>query len=428
MVELETLQVSNNPNFATPIAAKGDVVTLFSNQSPTATIYISDSQSFNITSNNLISLSPGGFVVVAPQSDLYAATNGISGVNIEIIPGGQSFFQLVNLIVKTLVINSPAGGESGIFVYNGIGAPGNQPILSIESPGVTTDPYGNPVSPVLNIGPQTGAHSGFDSAGRMYFTDSGGFLRIFIDPGVSPDDSQITFYNTSGKTILQIDGTLKGFFQYQDLGATQGQLLTAMASVSTTDPIFGHTVSAGFTTFNPAAVTSNTIISSQIIEQQISGDIFSLFPIIISSVAYYQIQGAGSSFFKNLNGCLVGTTPPSFSTPETWHTLSLNAGFAAFGSPFSTPSYRFEPTGTGGIVRLAGVLKLTANEGSGTTIATVPSGYFPAHTKELLGANNLSGGIGSPLQMDSGGNLLLNTTGTLGNFVSLDGITYDLDL
>lgn len=44
--------------------------------------------------------------------------------------------------------NSPG---AGIFVYTGTPALGNPPVLSIVAPGVTQDPYGNPVTSVLGV-------------------------------------------------------------------------------------------------------------------------------------------------------------------------------------------------------------------------------------------------------------------------------------
>jgi hypothetical protein len=81
-----------------------------------------------------------------------------------------------------LVVITSGGVLSGLFIYAGTPGPGNPPVLSGVAPGVTKDPYGNPVSPVLNIGNQSGAHTGFDAAGIEYLSDTSGDIRITIDP------------------------------------------------------------------------------------------------------------------------------------------------------------------------------------------------------------------------------------------------------
>lgn len=93
-----------------------------------------------------------------------------------------------------LVVITSGGVLSGLFIYTGTPGPSNPPVLSAVAPGVTTDPYGNPVTAVLNIGNQSGAHSGFDASGIEYLSDSAGDIRITIDPG----RQLIGFYGAPG--------------------------------------------------------------------------------------------------------------------------------------------------------------------------------------------------------------------------------------
>jgi hypothetical protein len=61
-----------------------------------------------------------------------------------------------------LLIVEGSGPGSGFFVYSGAPGPGNPPVLSAVAPGVTADPFGNPVTPVLELN---------GSAGVMTITD-----------------------------------------------------------------------------------------------------------------------------------------------------------------------------------------------------------------------------------------------------------------
>jgi hypothetical protein len=74
-----------------------------------------------------------------------------------------------NNIFQLLIVEG-SGPGSGFFVYSGAPGPGNPPVLSAVAPGVTADPFGNPVTPVLELN---------GSAGVMTITDPA--LIQFID-------------------------------------------------------------------------------------------------------------------------------------------------------------------------------------------------------------------------------------------------------
>lgn len=96
------------------------------------------------------------------------------------------------VIARIIIIYGPSGG---LFIYNGTPSYGNPPVLSATE--ASTDPYGNPVTPVLNIGPQDAGHAGFDNNGVLYLSDSNAKVRIEIDPG----RSVIEFFDASGAGI-----------------------------------------------------------------------------------------------------------------------------------------------------------------------------------------------------------------------------------
>lgn len=144
--------------------------------------------------------------------------------------------------------------------------------------------------------------------------------------------------------------------------------------------------------------------------------------ILNRSVAWGR-QGVGLLSANKYISTVPGSNP---AVNETWHNLSLNAGFAAFGAPFATPRYQYEAI-NGGRVRLSGVVSLTANQAALTTIATLPAGYRPAATRDLAASSSLSGGTAAPLRVDSSGNIQINNAGTSGNFISLDGVSFELD-
>ena len=83
------------------------------------------------------------------------------------------------------------------------------------------------------------------------------------------------------------------------------------------------------------------------------------------------IVNINPSYNLDVNGTLRAT---SIYTP-TWTSMSLNAGYTAIGSGYSTPAYYKDSTGR---VWLRG--SITNGTTGTTTIFTLPSGYVPVYT------------------------------------------------
>lgn len=66
------------------------------------------------------------------------------------------------------------GTTGGIFLYNGTPGPGNPPVMWAVPPGVTADPSGNAVSPVLGVGTPGGPQTLIDQSGNILLTGSAG--------------------------------------------------------------------------------------------------------------------------------------------------------------------------------------------------------------------------------------------------------------
>jgi hypothetical protein len=133
------------------------------------------------------------------------------------------------LIAGNTIINT-----SGMFVYNGAPAAGNSPVFCIATPGTTADPYGNPVTPVTEIGQQSGGHWHWDTSGNADINNSTSQLIARF----RTDDEFLGFYAPGGGL---------------------GNLYCSMAAAAGTDPD-GNTYPAGFfadavpLTFNSIAV------------------------------------------------------------------------------------------------------------------------------------------------------------------------------
>ena len=74
-------------------------------------------------------------------------------------------WQVVNAI--QLLAGNTVINLNGMFIYNGTPAAGNIPIFVVAVPGVTTDPFGNSITAVVEIGQQSGGHWHWDSSGNL---------------------------------------------------------------------------------------------------------------------------------------------------------------------------------------------------------------------------------------------------------------------
>lgn len=195
-------------------------------------------------------------------------------------------------------------GSSGIFFYNGAGAAGNPPIFAVCAPGITQDPFGNTVSPVLNIGPLSAAHAGFDNSGVEYLADSTGTPRIVIDPG----QRVIEFLSASG------------------LGSTP---LLTIASAAGTDSFGGGAFPAGINLSGLPLQAGNTIVNTNGVFT------YSALPPAAGGLLYS--SGVAAAFTDSAgNAVLAGETLyGSTGSPVVWRALNFNGGVVSLYSAAS---------------------------------------------------------------------------------------------
>lgn len=161
-------------------------------------------------------------------------------------PSGAWGFQNPGIVVAQEVIIS-GGVTGGLFIYNGPAGPGNPPVLSAVAPGVTTDPFGNPVGAVLNIGNFSAAHVGFDQNGNVYIVNSA-------------DQIQIQFDAAHGSLVFFGPG-----------GAVANNLAYAISPVQYVEFFSGQTVPVGFTAYGATGFTN---IAQNAIFFHLTGDVF----------------------------------------------------------------------------------------------------------------------------------------------------------
>ena len=188
----------------------------------------------------------------------------------------QIGFKNPGQVIANVVIIEGTGVGIGLFLYNGIGQAGNPPVLAAVPPGVTADPFGNPVNAVMNIGTFTAAHIGWDANGNTYVSDTNGVTRVVVTGGAGgiwagAPDPAIIFYNAFGATVLVVDPQRGGTFQYQDNNSNvQGGLIGAQVGKNTTDPILGNIVQAGVNIINPVFGDTTRVTGSIVTQNNLN--------------------------------------------------------------------------------------------------------------------------------------------------------------
>ena len=140
--------------------------------------------------------------------------------------------------------------------------------------------------------------------------------------------------------------------------------------------------------------------------------------------AFYLEASAFSALMSDPIAAVLPGSPPN-PVPETWHTVSVfGIGFAA-GSP--APRFRIEPVGSAGVVRLAGVVSVTANTLAAATMFTLNAGYHPTFTQSFVTTNSTGTVAGGSVSVTTGGVVQCAPASANGDAVFLDGITFPID-
>ena len=161
-----------------------------------------------------------------------------------------------NSVFQILIIQG-SQAVTGLFLYNGLGAPGNPPQFAAVASTVTTDPFGNAItsSKILIQG--------------NVITESGGIFRT-----------------AAAAPLIQLDGPHNAELFY-DAGI---HLADSIAPVATTDGL-GNTVQSDFTAYGSA---NNTYA-------QLSGGVVRLFSGVFQALAANFNVSGGAGVNAQLN-------------------------------------------------------------------------------------------------------------------------------
>lgn len=231
--------------------------------------------------------------------------------------------------------------------------------------------------------------------------------------------------------LFEEDTGFSGLFGYSPAPGN-GNLIFSVAATSGTDP-FSNSYQAGVVSYGSAgnaAAFAQLIAGALRVESAAS----SQFQLLASgppgtSFMWLQHGTGGPPLQISETGRVTGTQPATVATPETWHVMALDGvNFQALPG-FQIPRYRYEPTGTGGLVRLDGAIEVLTAQATGAPFFTLPAAYRPTEPHYFLTPNTLSGGSGQieSLRVQTSGQVQLGHSGAATNYLFLDGAVFPLD-
>lgn len=122
-----------------PLVDAGGGPVLLNNTDAANTVWLGDDPfDTTATGDNVAPLPPLGSAVFDGKSPVYGITASGTAL-VSVYPGGLNFFQLLNLLVKTLRITGAAG--NGVFVYSA--APGAGDLVESIAATDALDPFAN---------------------------------------------------------------------------------------------------------------------------------------------------------------------------------------------------------------------------------------------------------------------------------------------
>jgi hypothetical protein len=283
------------------------------------------------------------------KNPVYGSCLPGQSAKVSAFPGGLNFFQLVEILVKTILISASAG--NGLFVYSGDPAAGNLIASIVSTPG--TDDFGNPYNAIANFGNQQGAHFGIDPTGHLYLVNAAGAATIVM----SPEAELIGIYPSG-------TGSAPSF---------------TVAGKSGTDP-FGNVYQADGTAY---AVVGGQLVALSLTAAGLIWRVF--IPGTNSWAQFAALQTDASSIIINTPGGISMQAPGQpAGTAEPWHNFAMTSGWSTTPGGV-TPRYRLTNDGEVEIEGDATFTTAGAGLTSGAVFTTaVPAAYRPAVAKNVL--------------------------------------------
>lgn len=309
-------------------------------------------------------------IAALPSARLIAPLNAARGGNAS--PGVQPGTSNEIVLAQYVVVFGTSGG---VFVYVGQPGPGNPPVYWFGN--VTQDPYKNALNQGIWAGQPGSVQVGIQTSGAG---PTGDAQIFFVPVGSYLADATVAMAQTGGQAILELISAA-----------------TAAGAQSDRAALFLGDHGAGTSAFLQGAYYDSSGTGH---------------PLMTGTYAGLGIP-AGSITAVDPS---TGTGPGTPFAPETWHDISVDAGWGSLGEP---PQYQM--LGTTGFVALRGDISH-----AGTTVqaainsgSPLPAAYRPGATRYYR-TPQAADGAGA-IQVDSSGVLTMRASGFSATQAILDG-------
>jgi hypothetical protein len=256
---MQTITVTYpNPN-ATQLVAAGAGPTLIANADPANTFYLGDTPATSPQTDitECVPLAPTQFVVVDGTKDVYAACLPSITANCYVLPGGMSFFQLLNQLTlgssPNTQIQLTSSGGTGIinFLFN------NPNITN----GYLAAQDAGPMAGFIQLqGPALKTAGETDYVVDDWITDEGGIGAIRLIAYWDANGVEHNYFAESANGVQIAAGSITGVLP----GTGTGPLNPAQGANWQNIPLVGWSVVAGYEAEYRINALGNTELSGRI--------------------------------------------------------------------------------------------------------------------------------------------------------------------
>jgi hypothetical protein len=379
----------NGSGAATPVVRAIDDggSTLVLNLDPNNTIFIgADTSAGPGNQNNSAPIGPSSGSIFDGTFDVYASCATGQTAQVAIFPGVQNYFQLLAVIVSTLIISASAG--NGLFVYNG---PPGGPSWDVQfsGNGSTANPQANTTAVIPATAGNTYTSSAWlstsqNSAGGVqlilqFFNSSFGVLSTFTSGEItstSPEQATVSGLAPAGtawaSVIIQANGT-----------PTSTDVFSAAAAPITTGI---QVPSTGFTAWQFQDSATGTVLEPWNPVSSVSGNLVGSWSPVAGTDQYGNTYPAGLYVSQSIT---IGQSGQSqiMLNPDANQELSVTSAIAGV----LQAAGQFSTTDSNEVV--AGIIgSMLLNTGSSTKMSTVLGSPFASNGAYILLESENDGG------------------------------------
>lgn len=328
-------------------------------------------------------------------------------------PGGQGVTPGArSSIFARLVVIYGTGNARGLFIYNGKPGSGNPPVLCAVAPGVTADPYGNTVRPVLTVQDiATGHYANLTNGALAFGSSAADSNPAMVGPAGGGELIMSTGLTGVGGDVA---GSLSFFSQVLSVGGTN-PTFTLAPGPGAANPVTGAMLEVQGYTAMVLQAAGNVLVS------QLAADVNFRWRMDANGKMIWGLA-ADTTLYRGAAGVLgvsavAADNAGSLFTRQSMNTRGYQNNWADSGAGAVAGFYEIQAQNNK--IHLAGMLSKTGTPAATEVVINLPLAYHPASNWNFpVAITNGAAAANMFFQYLSSGNLvarnmnaLLNPTG-----------------